>query len=219
MRKKITPDKIIYSFLISAFDKSAGATSLSDIADSLGIKKASLYNHFASREEMYDATVDYCAKELLSVNFLSDKIIDSVKNSRNSFISTVKKLILRYFNLIESDPLFQMYVFVHTEQYFNKKAFETVNLIQKKICEDIKKLLDAASEVQKINVQNEKEIREISKSLMMIVCNGLDSYIAEKKETVRKNPESGAGSLFALPANDSATTEINKTIEILLSKI
>ena len=45
-RKNISQEKIIQAFLASAFEKSAGATSLSDIAEYLEIKKASLYNHF-----------------------------------------------------------------------------------------------------------------------------------------------------------------------------
>ena len=36
----------------------------------------------------------------------------------------------------------------------------------------------------------------------------LSAYIVEKKETLRQNPESGAGSLFALPSDDSALAKI-----------
>ena len=36
----------------------------------------------------------------------------------------------------------------------------------------------------------------------------LSAYIVEKKETLRQNPESGAGSLFALPSDDSTLAKI-----------
>ena len=56
-RKNISQEKIIQSFLASAFEKGAGATSLADISDSLEIKKASLYNHFAGRDDIYEETL------------------------------------------------------------------------------------------------------------------------------------------------------------------
>ena len=63
-KKNISQEKIIQAFIASAFEKSAGGTSLADISESLEIKKASLYNHFSSRDEMYAAAVDFCGKKL-----------------------------------------------------------------------------------------------------------------------------------------------------------
>ena len=45
-KKRLSQEMIINAFLFSAFEKSAGSTSLQDIAFSLGIQKASLYNYF-----------------------------------------------------------------------------------------------------------------------------------------------------------------------------
>ena len=56
-KKNISQDKIILSFLSSAYEKSSGATSLADVADSLEIKKASLYNHFENKEAIYSAAL------------------------------------------------------------------------------------------------------------------------------------------------------------------
>ena len=39
-KKNISQEKIIQAFLASAFDKSAGATSLADVSEGLEIKKA-----------------------------------------------------------------------------------------------------------------------------------------------------------------------------------
>ena len=41
-KKNISQEKIIQAFIASAFEKSAGGTSLADISESLEIKKASL---------------------------------------------------------------------------------------------------------------------------------------------------------------------------------
>ena len=95
-KKKISREKIINAFLFSSFDKSAGATSLQDISNFLEIKKASLYNHFSSKDEMYEATLDYCKEYLSSVNFIPDEInlIKSVE--KDSLNTLLKKIIKRY---------------------------------------------------------------------------------------------------------------------------
>ena len=77
-KKNISQERIIEAFILSAFEKSAGATSLADISDILEIKKASLYNHFESREAMYDATLEHCKKEIGAVSFLPEKTLDSI---------------------------------------------------------------------------------------------------------------------------------------------
>ena len=71
-KKNISQEKIIQAFMASAFDKSAGASSLADVSEILEIKKASLYNHFESRDAMYAATLSYCAQEVEAVSFLPE---------------------------------------------------------------------------------------------------------------------------------------------------
>ena len=124
-RKNISQEKIVQSFLSSAFEKSAGATSLADVAESLEIKKASLYNHFENKEAIYAATLAYAENEFSSINFLADKALDSIKNNKISINTLFKKLITRYFNLFETEPTFHLYVFIYSEQFFNDKALET----------------------------------------------------------------------------------------------
>ena len=77
MSEKITKESIIKSLLDTAFYKSAGGTSLSDIAESLGIKKASLYNHFESRSDIIErATSSFiiCAVFMSKYFWLSTKV-------------------------------------------------------------------------------------------------------------------------------------------------
>lgn len=215
-KKNISQEKIIQSFLYSAFDKSAGATSLSDISDSLEIKKASLYNHFESREAMYDASIELCSKEIGAVNFLFDKTIEGIKSGKNTFIPLMKRLTTRYFNLFESEPLFQMYVFVHTEQYFNITALRIVERQIEKLSDEIKKILTAFVETEKIAKKNEREIKDIAGCLASIIIQQLDNYVALRKETVRQNPDSGVGSLFALPPDEETINKSLKMIEAVL---
>lgn len=215
-KRNLSKEKIIQSFLLSAFEKSAGATSLTDIADDLEIKKASLYNHFEGRDAIYNATVEACAKEISSISFLADKTFDSIKNAKTTPLPMFKRLITRFFELYESEPLFQMYAFVHTEQYFNLDALEIVRNEQQKVTDEIRRVLSSFIDAQKIPPHSEKETKDTASGIAAIIFAQRDFYIANRKETVRQNPESGAGSLFALPTDDDAIQQTIKIVENLL---
>ena len=211
-KKNISQEKIIQAFLGSAFDRSAGATSLADVADSLEIKKASLYNHFESREAMYAASLDYCNKEIGNVEFITEKQQESVNSGKATIQAVFKKAVARYFGLFDSEPLFKMYVFVHSEQYFNTNALKIVQNQMGKITEDIKGLLTYFKKDS-----TEKEIKDLAAELSSIILQQLDSYIALRKETVRLNPETGAGSLFELPSDNNVINRTVKLVEAFLN--
>ena len=201
-KKNISQEKIIQAFLSSAFDRSAGATSLQDVAASLEIKKASLYNHFESRDAMYDASLAYCEEQIGQVEFLTQKVFDSIQAGKTTVPAAIKKLISRYFSLFDSEPLFKMYVFVHTEQYFNAKALKIVQQQTEKISEDLKKIIES---------------KDTAVSLTSLILQQLDAYIAVRKETIRQNPETGAGSLFELPSDNNIINKAGKVAEAFIS--
>ncbi|MCQ2588127.1 MAG: TetR/AcrR family transcriptional regulator [Treponema sp.] len=218
-RKNISQEKIIQSFLSCAFEKSAGATSLSDIADCLEIKKASLYNHFTCRDEMYNETVELCKKEISSVNFLADKTIDSIKNNKVSLQPLFKRLIVRYFELFEAEPLYQMYIFIRTEQYFSLQALEIIKSENEKLADEIKKIILTFSEVGKCKSMNDKDAKDCAYNIASIILQQKDLYLANRKEVIRQNPEAGIGSLFALPMDETAVNRTAKLIEVYLSTL
>ena len=206
-KKKITREKIINAFLFCAFDKSAGATSLADIADYLEIKKASLYNHFESKEEMYSATLEYCRDFLAETKFLPDSLVTERTFTAYKIEEVFSTLIKNYIHIYEAEPLFQIYVFIHTEQYFNKTASEIVDVERAKMEYSVSQVLLAYCNQKKkelSTVEVDCAVRWYSSCLM----NQIDQYIMHKKEIVRQNPECGAGSLFALPTDEDALNRI-----------
>ena len=216
-KKNISQEKIIQAFLTSAFDKSAGGTSLADVADNLEIKKASLYNHFESREAMYAASLDYCCQEIGLVEFVPEKITESINSGKTTIQGVFKKLISRYFALFDSEPLFKMYVFVHSEQYFNPRALKIIQNQNEKMVEDITAVLMSFSGRGIIQTRPDKELKDIACDLTSLIMHQLDSYIAVRKETVRQNPETGAGSLFELPSDNNIINRAVKLIEGFLN--
>ena len=218
-KKNISQEKIIQAFMASAFDKSAGASSLADVSEILEIKKASLYNHFESRDAMYAATLSYCAQEVEAVSFLPEKTIEGIKGGKTAASAVFKKLITRYIELFENEPLFQIYVFVHSEQYFNLDALKIVEGENNRICDAIKDLLSALAAAKKITKKTDKELKDAAALLGAIVIQHRDSYIAARKETVRQNPDSKAGGLFALPTDEAALGRTLKLVDAVLKTL
>ena len=218
-KKNISQEKIIQAFIASAFDKSAGATSLADVADGLEIKKASLYNHFESRDAMYAASIAYSAQEVGAVKFLEEKTLDGIKGGKTAPAALFKKLITRYFELYENEPLFQIYAFVHSEQYFNLDALKIVEGENNQICDSIKDILAAFAAAKKIAKKTDKELKDAAAELAAVIIQHRDAYIAARKETVRQNPDSKAGGLFALPTDEAALGRTLKLIEVMLKNL
>ncbi len=218
-KKNISQEKIIQAFLASAFDKSAGATSLADVSEGLEIKKASLYNHFESRDAMYAASIAYSAQEVGAVSFLEEKTLESIKGGKVAPAAVFKKLITRYFELYENEPLFQIYVFVHSEQYFNLDALKIVEGENNQLCDSIKDMLTAFVAAKKIAKKTEKELKDIAGEFAAVIIQHRDSYIAARKETVRQNPDSKAGGLFALPTDEAALGRTLKLVEVMLKAL
>ena len=218
-RKKLSREKIINAFLVSAFDSSAGATSLQNISDILQIKKASLYNHFESRDEMYAAVILYCREYLDDVNFLPDDMFLNGSFIEEDIFSVVKKILRRYILLFENEPLFQIYVFIHTEQYFCRSAYLAVDAERNKIQNGFRTIFDAYLETGAICNSESKDMHTLSDWYASAFLQQLDIYIMRKKENVRQNPECGAGSLFSMPSDESELEEILKIAEENLRQI
>ena len=218
-KKNISQEKIIQAFLASAFDKSAGATSLADVSEGLEIKKASLYNHFESRDAMYAASIAYSAQEIGAISFLEEKTLESIKGGKAAPSAVFKKLITRYFELFENEPLFQIYVFIHSEQYFNLEALKIVEGENNQLCDSIKDMLSAFVAAKKIDKKSEKELKDISAEIAAVIIQHRDAYIAARKETVRQNPDSKAGGLFALPTDEVALSRTLQLVEVMLKAL
>ncbi len=267
-KKRIDRDKIIQAFLTCAFEKSAGAVSLADIASLLGVNKASLYNHFSSRDAICEAAIDFCAEYMSGVRFIPESA-DSLVSL--PFSDALAKIVKQYFRSYEIEPLFQMYAFIHSSKFFSSEAALSAERETQKIADDTASLiarfaacgklpgteskaeqtsaLDAGSAgnanrtgnmrqtdgVQTADATEKNErpangergttgdandaphtlqtaasdtFKERTLFFARELSAELGAYIVEKKEMLRRNPESGAGSLFALPPDDSALAKI-----------
>ncbi len=122
-----TKDAILYNSLTLFSEKGYEGVSMRDIAASVGIKAASLYNHFNSKEEIFDGIM-----ELMSVRYeetarkmhipLGDlcTISNAYINISEKFLIEIASGLFLYF--LKDDFASKFRRMLTMEQYRNEKA-------------------------------------------------------------------------------------------------
>lgn len=118
-------EEIILTTLRLATTHGLSGVSLGQIADSLGIKKPSLYNHFASKEdlinEMYIYLNEQAQKRTMGQNIDFGVLVKS---------KTVNEILLgnalRYIETTQEDNLFLFYKLIYQERSMRKEAARIV---------------------------------------------------------------------------------------------
>lgn len=215
-RKLITRAKVIEAALFSAFKNGMGAVSLSDIAQSLQIKKASLYNYFSGKEELLCAVYEYADDFYSRVNFLDEEIFAKINsaNAQKKFKIITEEFVRAH----EREPLLQICVLVFSEKYFNKNCLEIFQKQKLKLKNQSLAFFKFVSAIwQKKN--STAELNSLSENFVEGFFARLDFYLAQKKEVIRNNPECDAGSLFALPSDEEGVEKISSFATEILRKI
>lgn len=211
---KVTREKIILAFLDSCFAKNAGGTSLSDVADRLGIKKASLYNHYESRDAMVEDCIRWCGDYFRKTYFIPTDI-DSI-SQRYPAENVMKAIVNRWFKMNEKEPLIQIYSFIESEKYISSAAAKIAQETREKLVVQTKQALRSLANAKKIIDLEENDLESLAKMFAAITVTSLDSYIVAKKIEIRSNPESGEGSLFE-SRSESDYSEIDSLVTTFCS--
>lgn len=120
------------------------ATSMSDIANAIGIKKASLYAHFKSKETILNSLVSYMINKYEQDSIFNNLDLNSVDliKSPNDLINQVKKQVSY---IIKNPYVSKIRKLLTIEQYRNSKlaklqtiySFENVLEFGKKIIDKL----------------------------------------------------------------------------------
>lgn len=211
MGERITKDNIIKSLLDKAFLQSCGATSLSDVAGRLNIKKASLYNHFNGRDAIVSGAMTSCAEYIEAINFIPSDL-DGVC-TKYPAETVLKGIVNRYFKMHEKSPLFQIYTFVESQKYFDLRASRIVKDENAKFIEQVTKVFSTLEEKGKANL-NGQGAENVARWFCGASKTFLDMYLLDRKKIVMENPETGDGELFTLPPDENGTLEkVNSYID------
>lgn len=146
-------EEIILAALELAAENGLSNVSMSQIAEKLGIRKPSLYNHFKSKEEIISAMYQYLrdrSKEQLSLSdidygeFVKDK---SMEEALTCAVSNYGKICME-------NKMFTFYKVIYSERAVNSTAAEIMAEETKRMISATKNLFYALRVHQKIHVDN-----------------------------------------------------------------
>ena len=116
-------NEIVYATLELATENGLGAVSMQKIADRVGITKASLYNHFSSKDEIVDAmylTLREASKQRASVGPVDyDALV-----SEGSMAEILLRAVLSYRDIVHDPQMKMFYRIVMSERAISPAASE-----------------------------------------------------------------------------------------------
>ena len=114
-------EEILIACLELAAEKGMGNVSMSQIADKVGIRKASLYNHFKSKDEIIKEMYEYIrSKAKETVNPTGTDYGDMVKHQPPDEI--IKFIVGNYMKMNSEPKINMLYRVVYSERSFQPEA-------------------------------------------------------------------------------------------------
>ena len=104
-----------------AANKGLGNVSMNIIADKVGIKKPSLYNHFASKEELVEAMYQFLreeAKKNANVGAIDYTVIFAGKSA----LEILRMMVGGYFNMNQQEHMLNFYKVIYSERSIQPMA-------------------------------------------------------------------------------------------------
>lgn len=150
MNKK---EEIIYATLELAAEYGLKSLSMSQIAEKVGIKKPSLYNHFESKEilikEMYQFIREK-SKEGIPLGNLDYSNYLEKFNAKEILTQSV----LSYKKMVTDEKMYNFYKVIYSERTINSDAAEILIEETKKMITATKNLFYVLQKNNKINIDN-----------------------------------------------------------------
>lgn len=113
--------EIIMATLELAANKGLGNVSMNIIADKVGIKKPSLYNHFASKEELVEAMYQILreeAKKNANVGAIDYTVIFAGKSA----LEILRMMVGGYFHMNQQEHMLNFYKVIYSERSIQPMA-------------------------------------------------------------------------------------------------
>lgn len=118
-------EEIILTTLRLASENGLSGVSLGQVAESIGIKKASLYNHFASKEDLISGMYEFLRKQAqINANIQNVNFGEIIKAKPANEILLGNAM--SYINMTGSDNLFLFYKLIYQERAIRKEAAQIV---------------------------------------------------------------------------------------------
>ena len=167
-------EEIILSTLNLASKYGLKSLSMSQIAESVGIKKPSLYNHFNSKEELIKEMYEYIRNQSKQ-DIPNVSIEDILKKSTYDILFNS---VMNYKKMIMNEEMFKFYSVIYSERATNNEASQIV-------VEETNKMINATKALFALLKENNKlvidDIEMASISFSMTIHSLIDYEIDLKK--------------------------------------
>ena len=117
--------EIILATLELAANKGLGNVSMNMIADKVGIKKPSLYNHFSSKEELVEVMYQFLSKEAKKTANIG-AIDYTTFFAGKSALEILRGIVKGYFNMNQQEHMINFYKVIYSERSLNPVAAKII---------------------------------------------------------------------------------------------
>ena len=146
-------EEIIQATLSLASEKGLSNISMSQIAEYIGIKKPSLYNHFKSKDEIIETTYQHLRNE--SKSSLSIGEIDYARLIEGKSLKEILMLTINnYSNMTAQENMLKFYKIIYAERTFNPLAAKILIEETNRMVNATKNLFYALQVHKKLNVES-----------------------------------------------------------------
>ena len=163
--------EIIMATLELAANKGLGNVSMNMIADKVGIKKTSLYNHFASKEELVEAMYQFLreeAKKNANVGAIDYTVIFAGKSA----LEILRMMVGGYFHMNQQEHMLNFYKVIYSERNIQPMAAKILAEETEKMIIATKQLFYAMEVHKLLHFQN----ADMSAVSFAMTVHGLMDY-------------------------------------------
>lgn len=154
-----------------AANKGLGNVSMNIIADKVGIKKPSLYNHFASKEELVEAMYQFLreeAKKNANVGAIDYTVIFAGKSA----LEILRMMVGGYFHMNQQEHMLNFYKVIYSERSIQPMAAKILAEETEKMIIATKQLFYAMEVHKLLHFQN----ADMSAVSFAMTVHGLMDY-------------------------------------------
>lgn len=163
--------EIIMATLELAANKGLGNVSMNMIADKVGIKKPSLYNHFASKEELVETMYQFLreeAKKNANVGAIDYTVIFAGKSA----LEILRMMVGGYFHMNQQEHMLNFYKVIYSERNIQPMAAKILAEETEKMIIATKQLFYAMEVHKLLHFQN----ADMSAVSFAMTVHGLMDY-------------------------------------------
>lgn len=168
--------QIIMATLELAANKGLGNVSMTMIADKVGIKKPSLYNHFASKEELVEAMYQFLreeAKKNANVGAMDYTVIFAGKSA----LEILRMMVGGYFRMNQQEHMLNFYKVIYSERSIQPMAAKILAEETEKMIIATKQLFYAMEVHKLLHFQN----ADMSAVSFAMTVHGLMDYELDRR--------------------------------------